>query len=61
VRQINRFGTPKSGVFSSVETWEKLREKKPVVDWHGLVYFSAAIPRHAFILWLAFHDALSTN
>jgi len=51
----------KSGVFSSAETWERLRVKKPEVFWHGIVWFSAAIPRHAFILWLAFHDALSTK
>jgi hypothetical protein len=52
----------KSGVFSSVETCEKLRDRKLVVDWHGTnVWFFAAIRRHSFILWLAFHDALSTK
>jgi hypothetical protein len=51
----------KSGVFSSAEIWEKLRDKKPVVDWDGIVWFSTVIPRHAFILRLAFHDTLSTK
>jgi hypothetical protein len=51
----------KSGIFSSAETWERPRVKKPEVVWHEIVWFSAAIPRHAFILWLAFHDALSTK
>jgi hypothetical protein len=51
----------KSGVFSSAETWEELREKKPEVEWHGVVWFSAAIPKHAFFLWLAFQDALTSR
>jgi hypothetical protein len=32
--------------------------KLPVVDWHKVVWFSQAIPRHAFIPWLALRDAL---
>jgi hypothetical protein len=51
----------KSGEFSSAETWERLRERKPVVDWFKTIWFPAAIPRHAFFLWLAFHDALITR
>jgi hypothetical protein len=40
----------KSDVFSSAKACEKLRDKKPVVDWHEIVWFSTAIPRHTFIL-----------
>jgi hypothetical protein len=34
--------------------------KLPAVDWHKVVWFSQAIPRH-FILWLALRDALVTQ
>jgi hypothetical protein len=51
----------KCDVFSSADTWEKLREKKPVVEWHDVIWFSGAIPRHAFFLWLAFNDAIVTR
>ena len=27
-------------------------EKHPVVDWWGLVWFSAVIPKHAFISFM---------
>jgi hypothetical protein len=32
-----------------------------VVEWHDVVWFSDAIPRHAFFLWLAFKDAIVTR
>jgi hypothetical protein len=51
----------RSSKFFSADTWEKLREKKLVVEWHDVVWFSAAIPRHAFFLWLAFKDAIFTR
>ncbi|XP_062173652.1 uncharacterized protein LOC133879125 [Alnus glutinosa] len=37
------------------------REKLPTVSWWKTVWFSKAIPRHSFILWLAFRDALPTK
>jgi hypothetical protein len=40
---------------------KKKKKKKPGVEWHGVVWFSAAIPKHAFFLWLAFQDALTTR
>jgi hypothetical protein len=51
----------RNGVYSCSETWELLREKQPVVDWWKVVWFSLAIPRHAFLLWLVFRDALVTK
>jgi hypothetical protein len=51
----------KGGVFSCAETLEELREKKPVVEWHDVVWFSTAIPKHAFFLWFAFQDAITTR
>jgi hypothetical protein len=40
----------KKGFYSCADTWEFLREKKPVVTWFKVVWFPLAIPRHAFIL-----------
>jgi hypothetical protein len=47
--------------FNCFETWEVLRENMPTVSWWKTVWFSKAIPRHSFILWLAFQDALPTK
>jgi hypothetical protein len=51
----------RNGVYSYSETRELLREKQPVVDWWKVVWFSLAIPRHSFLLWLVFRDALVTK
>jgi hypothetical protein len=50
-----------NGIYSCAATWEVLREKKPIVIWWKLVWFSIAIPKHSFILWLVFCDALVTK
>jgi hypothetical protein len=50
-----------SGKYSLAETWENLRETKLVVTWWKMVWFSMSIPRHAFLLWLTFRDALVTK
>jgi hypothetical protein len=49
------------GVYSCAETLDQLRVKLPAMEWHKVVWFSQAIPRHAFILWLALRDALVTK
>lgn len=36
--------------FSSAQTWELLRSILPEVSWHQFVWFSLAIPKHAFFL-----------
>jgi len=51
----------KNGEFSSAETWERLKERKPIVDCFNIVCFPTAILRHMFFLWLVFHDALITT
>jgi len=43
------------------QTWEMLRTKLLEVGWHKIVWFELAIPKHAFILWLVFRNALSTK
>jgi hypothetical protein len=39
-------------------TWDHLRIKQPIAEWWKLVWFFLANPRHSFILWLVFKDAL---
>lgn len=48
-------------MYSCAETWDYLREKADAVSWWKAVWFSVAIPCHAFILWLVFRDALITK
>jgi sensor domain CHASE-containing protein len=47
--------------FVCSKTWEVIREKKQVVLWSKLVWFPLAIPKQAFILWLAMKDMLITG
>jgi hypothetical protein len=51
----------KSGVYSCGETWNFLRPKFPVVPWWKVVWHHMAIPRHAFVLWLVFRQAIATK
>jgi len=47
--------------FSVHMVWEDIRPRQLSVDWCDLVWFSYCIPRHAFILWLAFKQRLKTQ
>jgi hypothetical protein len=49
------------GTYSCSETWDKLRVRNPEVVWWKLVWFSQAIPKHSFLLWLACCDAIVTK
>jgi hypothetical protein len=51
----------KTRAYVSSETWELLREKKAEIEWWKLVWFPHAIPKHAFILWLAMQNRLITG
>jgi hypothetical protein len=51
----------KKGVYNCAASWELIRHKQQIVEWWSLVWFSMAIPRQAFILWLAARDSLSTG
>jgi hypothetical protein len=42
----------KKGRYVCSDTWEALRVKFPIVSWWKMVWFSLAIPRHVFMLWL---------
>nr|XP_043625578.1 uncharacterized protein LOC122597003 [Erigeron canadensis] len=47
--------------FSVNVVWEDLRPRHDSVDWNRLVWFNFCIPRHEFILWLAFRQRLKTQ
>jgi hypothetical protein len=49
------------GTYSCADTWDNLREKLPKVAWWKLVQFFMAIPKHYFLSWLVFRDALTTK
>lgn len=51
----------RKGVFVSSDTWNFFRNKRPEVEWWHLIWFPCAIPKHAFILWLAVQNRLTTN
>lgn len=50
----------KSGKYTSSETWDALRDWQMQVVWWKLIWFSLAIPKQAFVLWLAMKDAPTT-
>ncbi|XP_013624085.1 PREDICTED: uncharacterized protein LOC106330073 [Brassica oleracea var. oleracea] len=48
-------------VFRSSTTWEILRPRQEEVDWHDVVWFKGAIPKHSFTMWVANYDILPTR
>ncbi|KAF3488387.1 hypothetical protein F2Q69_00052658 [Brassica cretica] len=47
--------------FSSLKTWEQIREKEAMVPWSRAVWFTQGVPRYTFIVWLAVRNRLSTG
>lgn len=47
--------------FHSASTWNQLRSKRELVAWRKLVWFSQAVPRHSFMVWLTLRNRLSTG
>lgn len=56
-----RVGDGTKSEFKSSLAWNDFRETFPKVPWLNLVWFSNAIPKHAFILWLAIQNKLLTQ
>ncbi|XP_024006538.1 uncharacterized protein LOC112083046 [Eutrema salsugineum] len=48
-------------IFSASKTWTALNPVGHVVSWVSSVWFSQAIPKHAFILWVFCRDRLPTR
>ncbi|CAB78214.1 putative protein [Arabidopsis thaliana] len=53
----NRFRS----IFSTKDTWNHIRTVSNKVAWYKGVWFAQAIPKHAFCMWLAVHNRLSTG
>ena len=49
------------GAFSVRRVWETLRNIGSSVGWSRIVWFSKAIPRHAFLLWMTIQGGLYTQ
>ncbi|GJX76442.1 hypothetical protein Tco_0323253 [Tanacetum coccineum] len=47
--------------FSVSIVWDSIRPKSDGINWYDLVWFSHAIPRHAFHLWLVIKRKLKTQ
>lgn len=50
-----------SGTFVSADTCDYSRKKKATVNWWPLVWHPHTILKHAFILWLAIQNRLTTG
>lgn len=46
--------------FSVKAAWEYIRNRNNTITSHKVIWFSGHIPRHSFILWLAFKNRLGT-
>ncbi|GJU64196.1 reverse transcriptase zinc-binding domain-containing protein [Tanacetum coccineum] len=51
----------KESQFSVKQAYEDLRNQKEEVTWSRLVWFSQNIPKHAFVLWMAIQNKLTTQ
>ncbi|XP_048608462.1 uncharacterized protein LOC125584272 [Brassica napus] len=47
--------------FLTTETWQVIRKKHQVYDWHKAIWFKNATPKYAFVTWVAMRDRLSTG
>ncbi|GJR74108.1 hypothetical protein Tco_0086473 [Tanacetum coccineum] len=47
--------------FSVAKVWEAIRPRGTHVDWFRIIWFSHAIPRHSFNLWLIMRNSLKTQ
>jgi hypothetical protein len=51
----------KNGKYVCSETWDAIRKKEARVNWWKVVWHLMAIPKHAFLIWLVFRDAMITK
>ncbi|GKE95651.1 RNA-directed DNA polymerase, eukaryota, reverse transcriptase zinc-binding domain protein, partial [Tanacetum coccineum] len=53
--------TGKENLFSVRQIWKDLNYDETRVDSYKIVWFAKNIPRHAFVLWMAIQNRLSTQ
>ncbi|GJY47212.1 RNA-directed DNA polymerase, eukaryota, reverse transcriptase zinc-binding domain protein [Tanacetum coccineum] len=51
----------KESIFSIRQVWKDITFDETRVDWYKIVWFVKNIPRHAFVLWMAVQNKLSTQ
>lgn len=54
-------GAPSSGIFNTAATWDTLHPAGEKVPWHGVIWFTGRIPKHAFLAWIIARDRLITR
>ncbi|XP_047335351.1 uncharacterized protein LOC124938869 [Impatiens glandulifera] len=58
---VHLWKAEENGKIKSSAIWNVIRERGQIVSWASLVWSLKIIPRHRFILWLAFRGRLSTR
>ncbi|XP_047326436.1 uncharacterized protein LOC124930119 [Impatiens glandulifera] len=58
---VHSWVAEEDGKLKSSMVGNAIRERGQIVNWVALVWSSKVIPRHCFILWLAFRGRLSTR
>ena len=53
--------SPHKGFMRVKVAWEQLRRHRQMVEWHDIVWFKNAVPRHSFLLWMAVQQKLTTQ
>lgn len=51
----------RTDLFSVKSAWDALRQHRPIVSWHKVVWFKAHVPRWAIIQWLIILGRLATK
>ncbi|KAK1424620.1 hypothetical protein QVD17_19953 [Tagetes erecta] len=47
--------------FSTMMVWDTIRQRKQLINWYNVVWFTHCIPRHAFHAWLVCQNKLNTQ
>lgn len=47
--------------FTTSNTWDQIRDTKPICDWSKGVWFSHSTPKYSFMMWVALKGRLQTT
>nr|GEU58636.1 hypothetical protein [Tanacetum cinerariifolium] len=51
----------KENMFSVRQVWKDFNYDETSVDWYRIIWFAKNIPRHAYVVWMAIQNRLSTQ